>query len=127
MQKTFKDYVEEINGFFRENGQQIDPVPEVKIDFTENDRLDPFIKTANYDPETKTITLYVSNRHVKDIMRSYCHELFHHVQNMKDGDGFRSTKKGVGLADNPDLEGIEGDAYVNGNILFRKWTETQKP
>lgn len=122
--RRFQDYINEINQFFRDNGQQIDPVPSIKIDETEQDRFDPYIKTANYDPKTNTITLFVSNRHVKDILRSYSHELFHHVQNISGENGFEDV--GGNLSENPGLEEIEGNAYLNGNILFRKWTESSK-
>ena len=37
--------------------------------------------TAYYDPENLTIALYISGRHPKDILRSFAHELIHHVQN----------------------------------------------
>lgn len=46
--------------------------------------LDPFISTGNYNPETNIITLYVKNRHLKDILRTFCHELIHHNQNITD-------------------------------------------
>lgn len=122
--QMFRDYVDEINRFFRDNGQVVDPLPEVKIDFSEQDAYDPFIETANYDPKARRITLFVGNRHVKDILRSYCHELFHHVQNLS-GNGNFGDARGD-LSGNPDLEALEGDAYMNGNVLFRKWTETKK-
>ena len=38
-------------------------------------------RTAYYDPSELTIVLYTSNRHPKDILRSFAHELIHHVQN----------------------------------------------
>ena len=38
-------------------------------------------KTAYYDPGNKVITVYVTNRHPKDIMRSLAHEMIHHSQN----------------------------------------------
>ncbi len=37
-------------------------------------------KTAYYDPNNKSVYLYVSNRHPKDILRSLGHELVHHKQ-----------------------------------------------
>ena len=60
---------------------------------------------------------------MKDILRSYCHELFHHAQKVS-GKGFGNTSGN--LSENPELEKLEGEAYLNGNILFRKWTETEK-
>ena len=40
-----------------------------------------FGRTAYYTPSTQTIVLFITNRHPKDILRSYCHEMIHHVQN----------------------------------------------
>ena len=37
-----------------------------------------FGRTAFYKPDTQTIVVYTTNRHPKDILRSYCHELIHH-------------------------------------------------
>ena len=39
-----------------------------------------FGKTAYYDPSSQTIVVYITNRHPKDILRSFCHEIIHHVQ-----------------------------------------------
>ena len=39
-----------------------------------------FGRTAHYNPEEKTIVIFITNRHPKDILRSFCHELIHHVQ-----------------------------------------------
>lgn len=103
---------------------QIDPLPEVKCDFTEAELLDPFIRTGNYNSETRTITIFVKNRQLKDILRSFCHELVHHSQNVSDPEGFAAVDKGGKLVENDQLTMIETDAYTRGNILFRKWTET---
>ena len=40
-----------------------------------------FGRTAYYDPSDESIVLYVTNRHPKDILRSFAHELVHHHQN----------------------------------------------
>ena len=105
---------------------QIDPLPEVKCDFTEAELLDPFIRTGNYNSETRTITIFVKNRQLKDILRSFCHELVHHSQNISDPEGFASVDKSGTLAENKALEAVESDAYARGNLLFRKWTEASR-
>ena len=122
--KTFQDYIDDINEFFRSQGQNIDPVPMIKIDGAEHDQLDPFVETANYNPLTKTITLFISNRQLKDILRSYCHELAHHVQNLSMGDKFVEIRKIGKLSENSELASLEEEAYRNGNMTFRKWTES---
>ena len=40
-----------------------------------------FGRTAYYDSGKSEIVVFITNRHPKDILRSYCHELIHHVQN----------------------------------------------
>ena len=40
----------------------------------------PLGKTAFYDPGAKSVTLYITGRHPKDVMRSLSHELVHHKQ-----------------------------------------------
>lgn len=69
-----------------------------------------------------TITLFIDNRHVKDILRSYCHEMIHHIQNISD-ENFKNMNMNGSLVENKELEDVEGDAYRRGNIMFRKWTE----
>ena len=88
--------------------------------------LDPFISTGNYNPETNIITLYVKNRQLKDILRTFCHELIHHNQNITDQEGFALVNKGGTLQENDELTRLESDAYSRGNVLFRKWTETNR-
>ena len=61
---------------------------------------------------------------MKDILRSFCHELIHHNQNITDPEGFKLVNKGGKLSENDELTMIETDAYSRGNIMFRKWTET---
>ena len=39
-------------------------------------------KTAMYNPETKSVYVYATKRHLKDMMRSCAHELMHHKQNI---------------------------------------------
>jgi hypothetical protein len=122
--KTFWDYVLEIEDFYRRNGVQIDPVPQVKLNRTETDRFNPFIPTANYNPNTNVISLYIGGRHTKDILRSFCHELIHHNQYLTDRRGFASAATTGALNENERLAELEGDAYRRGNLMFRKWTET---
>ena len=43
----------------------------------------PLGKTAFYNPDAKSVTLYVTGRHPKDVMRSLSHELVHHTQNCR--------------------------------------------
>lgn len=75
-------------------------------------------------PSSKTVILYTDNRHLKDIVRSYCHELVHHMQNLDNPDYFRRVAaNSTSVVGDKQLEEIEGDAYLRGNLLLRKFTE----
>lgn len=39
-------------------------------------------KTGFYDPEKLEITIFTTQRHIKDQLRTFAHELFHHKQNL---------------------------------------------
>ena len=78
-----------------------------------------FGRTAYYDPEEFTIVVFITNRHPKDILRSFCHELIHHVQNergdLKMGDASSPTY----AQDDDHMREIEKEAYLEGNLLLR--------
>ena len=78
----FIDYYNEIIEFFQENGIELEPFPLIKMDHAEIGIYDPLISTGHYNPETQEITLNVNNRQLKDILRTLCHELVHHHQNV---------------------------------------------
>ena len=89
-------------------------------------QMKPLGKTAYYDPEGMSISIYVDGRHPKDILRSFAHELVHHTQNEngKLNDGGYS---GEGYAQkNKNLRAMERDAYERGNMCFRDWEDQLK-
>ena len=57
----------------------------------------PFGKTAYYEPDQKSITVYITDRHPKDVMRSISHELVHHAQNCR-GEFDKPHQMGDGLS-----------------------------
>ena len=81
-------------------------------------------KTAYYDPENKLIVLYVTNRHPKDILRSFSHELVHHAQNCR-GDLDDMTTQGHYAKDGKGRE-IEEEAYLQGNLNLRDYEDQLK-
>lgn len=124
--QTVSFWIDKINDYIRSTGFQIDPLPEIVLageDEQRNSSSDVLISTGGYVPEASMLVLYTDNRHVKDILRSYCHEIVHHHQNLENGDYLRRIYKGVDLDDSPELEEIEAEAYLKGNLLFRKFTE----
>ena len=84
----------------------------------------PLGKTAYYDPEQKLIVLYVVNRHPKDVLRSFSHELVHHAQNCR-GDLDDMTTQGHYAKDGKGRE-IEKEAYLQGNLNVRDYEDTLK-
>jgi len=81
-------------------------------------------KTAYYDPAEKLIVLYITNRHPKDVLRSFSHELVHHAQNCRGELDDLSTdahyaKDGKGRE-------IEEEAYLQGNLNLRDYEDSIK-
>ena len=86
----------------------------------------PLGKTAYYDPEQKSITVYTTGRHPKDVMRSISHELVHHAQNCR-GEFDKPHQMGDGYAQNDShMREMEREAYEVGNMCFRDWEDGLK-
>ena len=86
----------------------------------------PLGKTAFYDPEGVSITIFVDGRHPKDILRSISHELVHHMQHER-GDFGTDMATGEGYAQKNDaLRELEREAYESGNMCFRDWEDENK-
>jgi hypothetical protein len=81
-------------------------------------------KTGYYDPQKEEVHLFITNRHPKDILRSFAHELTHHIQGcegMADQDKLHNTSNPNYLIHDEYLKGLEADAFERGNIAFREW------
>ena len=78
-----------------------------------------FGRTAYYQPETQTIVVYITNRHPKDILRSYCHELIHHVQNERGDLRMGDSTSPTYAQDDDHMRKMEMEAYLEGNLLLR--------
>ena len=92
----------------------------------EQNAANPMGKTGFYDPQKESITLYITGRHPKDIMRSLAHELQHHTQ--KCNGQFENVQnmgeEGYAQAD-PHMRSMEIEAY-QASIVFRDWEDSQK-
>ena len=83
-------------------------------------------RTAYYDPAELTIVLYTSNRHPKDILRSFAHELIHHVQNER-GDLHLGDASDPQYTQNDEhMRKMEKEAYLQGNLLMRDFEDNFK-
>lgn len=115
----FSTYMKSILEFMKNDGLNVYPFPKIKLNWEKQDGL--FIKTGYYEPEAKTIVVFCCDRNPKDILRTFAHECIHHSQNLDGKDLSFSSADDV--KDNKRLEEIEGEAYLKGNVYFRKWTE----
>ena len=116
--KKFMPYAQEKMGFKKP--------PRLFLRQDDDNAGNPLGKTAFYDPEQVSVTLYISGRHPKDVMRSLSHELVHHKQNC-DGMFDDVGEMGEGYAQNDDhLREMEREAYEKGNMCFRDWEDSIK-
>ena len=80
-------------------------------------------RTAHYDPDGDKIVLYITDRHPKDILRSFAHELVHHSQNCK-GE-LDDLQLGPGYAQDGRGDELESEAYL-GTKMVRDWEDNLK-
>ena len=108
----------------------IKETPKIKLTNSQKN-ADKKIKglTGYYDHTTKTIKVYITERHEIDVLRSFCHELIHHFQNER---GILNSNKSSNnnqqhYAQNDlHLRKMEYQAFLLGSILFRDWQDQQK-
>ena len=104
----------------------IQQAPKVFLRKDEENAKKLFGRTAYYDPEESTIVVFITNRHPKDILRSYCHELIHHVQNER-GDLMKGDALSPTYAQDDDhMREMEKEAYLEGNLLLRDFEDNFK-
>ena len=116
--KQFLPFAQERMGF--------DKPPRLFVRRDEQNAQNPLGKTAYYDPSARSVTLYITGRHPKDVMRSLSHELVHHTQNCN-GEFDNVGEMGDGYAQNDaHLREMERQAYEIGNLCFRDWEDSIK-
>jgi hypothetical protein len=81
--------------------------------------------TGYYDPNAKSIRLYITDRHDTDILRSFAHEVIHHWQN-ENGTLTPPQSHEHYAQHDPNLRKREMEAYLFGNILFRDWQDENR-
>ena len=104
---------------------QIESIPKLILREDEENAKGIFGKTAYYEPVSQTVVLYTTNRHPKDICRSFAHELVHHHQNER-GDLDGGNNSPTYAQDDPHMRKMEMEAYLKGNMLFRDWEDKIK-
>jgi hypothetical protein len=111
---------------FAKQQMGFDRPPKLFLRQDQQNAANPMGKTGFYDPQNESITLYITDRHPKDIMRSLAHELMHHTQNCN-GEFDKVTnmgEQGYAQAD-PHMRNMEIEAY-QASIVFRDWEDSQK-
>lgn len=115
-------YIESYLDFLERNDYKINPRPAIELNAEEQDGMN--IRTGYYDPDERKVVVFINGRHIKDILRSFAHEMVHHMQNLRDE--HMDWGHGGDLVDDDKLRELEGEAYHVGNVLFREWTEELK-
>ena len=118
-----KDYIGSLIEYMLDQKMNILPLPEIKIRHDEDNSKNFFGRTAYYDPNVKEIVLFVDGRHNKDIVRSFSHEMVHHIQNLE---GRLQNIQTTNTNEDNNLLEIEAEAYMQGNITFRNWEDSLK-
>ena len=119
---SYPPMIKSLTEYMLDKGMNIRPLPKVKFVNDDAENAQNFFgKTAYYNPNERVIVLYTMNRHPKDVMRSYAHEMIHHMQNC---DGRLEGITTQNTNEEGDLPEIEREAYEKGNMTFRNWTDT---
>jgi hypothetical protein len=118
-----KEYIASLIEYMVDEKMNILPLPEIKLRKDDIEASNFFGKTAYYDPNQKEIVLYVNGRHNKDIVRSFSHEMVHHMQNIENRLPNISTQN---TNEDDRLLELEKEAYLVGNITFRNWEDNLK-
>ena len=103
--------------------------PKVVFHTKVQDCPDILCKTGYFDPNTNKIHLFLCDnlekRTPKDVYRSFFHECIHFFQQLNgtiEHSGYSSDK----ITEDEKLIRLESEAYLKGNIYFRRYTETLK-
>ena len=119
---NFKDKIIQLTKHMLDKGMNIKPLPKVKfVDGDSENARDFFGKTAYYSPDEQLIVLYTEGRHPKDIVRSFAHEMIHHIQYLEDRLGNIS---GTNTTEDDHLDKLEQEANLRGTMTFRNWTDS---
>ena len=117
----YKQYIKELTKDMIRKGMNVNPLPKVIFKHSDvSNAKDFFGKTAYYEPQSMSIVLYTEGRHPKDIVRSFAHEMIHHMQNVEDRLGNITT---TNTQEDDRLNDLEAEANLKGTMTFRNWTD----
>ena len=116
---SLQDAFVSLSKYMIDNGMNIKPLPKIKVISNDEENASSLLgKTAYYNPNDKSITLFTMDRHPKDILRSFAHEMIHHEQNLNGNLNNINTT-------NTNEDG-ESEAYQKGNMMLRNWEDSIK-
>jgi len=121
---NLQDGMLSLTKYMMDNGMNIKPLPKIKVIKDDKENASNLLgKTAYYNPADKSITLFTMNRHPKDVLRSFSHEMVHHMQNLE---GRLNNINTTNTNEDGDLPEIEREAYEKGNMMLRNWEDNIK-
>jgi hypothetical protein len=121
---NLQDGMLSLTKYMMDNGMNIKPLPKIKVIKDDKENASNLLgKTAYYNPADKSITLFTMNRHPKDVLRSFSHEMVHHMQNLEGRLGNINT---TNTSEDGHLDKIEREAIEIGGIILRNWEDNIK-
>ena len=120
---NYVPYIAGILEHMLKKGMTVLPLPEIKTREDEENAANVFGRTAYYDPTKKEVVLYVTGRHPKDVLRSFCHEMIHHMQNLEGRLPLITT---TNTQEDAALNEIEKEAHYLGSMTMREWEDSVK-
>jgi hypothetical protein len=119
-----KEHIVGLCKFFTEQGVDIKPYP--KVVFKKDNPVDDITApTGNYQPGVNILTLYCNGRHLKDLINTTAHELWHRHQDVKGKLDSEKLGESTNYTEGNDyLKEIEHEAFLQGNVMRRKYTES---
>ena len=124
--KSLEDLVRHLFRYIQ-NSLKLQELPQIQFVSDLNNAKNPLGQTAFYEPKKKCISVFIDNRHIKDVLRSIAHEAIHFYQDLRGDlqDASVSTEAGY-AQQNGHLRKMEEEAYLKGNMIFRDWEDKHK-
>jgi hypothetical protein len=115
------EYKEKFGELYRDAKDKfnIQQAPKLVLKQDEENAEQIFGRTAHYNPGEQKIVIFITNRHPKDILRSFCHEIIHHVQNERGDLEMGDASSPTYAQDDDHMRKMEMEAYLEGNLLLR--------
>ena len=121
---NLEEAIKSLTEYMINQGMDIKPLPKLKMINNDSKNASNILgKTAYYNPNDCSITLYTMNRLPKDILRSYAHEMIHRMQ---DNEGRLQNIHTTNTNEGGELGELEKEAYLKGNMCLRNWEDKIK-